>query len=288
MPVQNKAAVEDAYAYCEALTKKRESNFSLGFSLLGADKKRAIHVVYAFCRFVDDVSDEEGPADAPALLHRWTGELDRIYGRGRSEHPIGVALLDVLKRYPVPREGFQDLIDGCVRDQSYKQYPDYETLSVYCELVATSIAKVSLPVYGVRAYEEAFGPARDLSFAFQLTNILRDVSEDYERGRVYLPADELARFGLDAAQAAGGAKPEAVRELFAFQGRRCEDYFRSGLRVLGYLDPPSRPCVRAMWGAYHTILEKILHDPLEALKRKVVLSPGDKERIIRDGTQLSD
>lgn len=284
--------LEEAYRYCEALMRRRESNFSLGFTFLPEKKRRAIHVVYAFCRFVDDVSDEAEGAEAPGgpapvksddpkvLLGRWTRELDRVYKEKTATHPISIALLDVLKSYNIPRDGFQDLVDGCVRDQEYKRYPDFKTLSGYCDLVATSIAKVSLPVYGFRKDPRIIRHGRDLSFAFQLTNIVRDIAEDLERGRVYVPAEDFARFGLTPESLAGGVcEPSRRDAFFAFQAERCETYFKSGWEVLEYLDEDSRPCVRVMWAAYHRLLEKILADPAASLKSQTVLTPADKQAI---------
>lgn len=275
---------QEAYDYCEALMRRRESNFSLGFQFLPGDKKRAIHVVYAFCRFVDDVSDEEGMGDPRLLLARWTGELDRVYGKGQATHPISAALLDVLKRYPmIPRDGFQELVDGCVRDQEYKRYPDFAALSGYCDLVATSIAKVSLPVYGFRRDPKVLTHGRDLSFAFQLTNILRDVAEDLARGRVYLPAEDFARFDLTPESVVSDAcDRDRLQALYRFEGERCEAYFKSGWEVLEYLEADSRPCVRVMWAAYHRLLEKILADPRVSLTAQTVLTPADKEAIIKE------
>jgi len=272
--------LDKAYEYCEALTKKRESNFSLGFPFLPPEKYRAIHVVYAFCRFVDDVSDESAPQDAAALLAQWQKELANIYAGGEITHPISAALSDVIKQFPIQLEGFQDLIDGCVKDQKVKRYPDFRTLSGYCDLVATSIAKVSLPVYGFEINEAVFPLGRDLSFAFQLTNILRDVAEDLDRGRVYLPQEDLDRFGLTIEEVVRKAKPEAIGELYRFEGERCEAYFKSGVNVLEYLHPDSRSCVHVMWGAYHTLLEKILADPLRSLESQTVLTQEDQKAIV--------
>jgi phytoene synthase len=276
--------LDEAYRYCEALMRKRESNFSLGFQFLPEDKKRAIHVVYAFCRFVDDVSDEAGDGtgagDPRALLGRWTEELDRVYRKGEATHPISAALLDVLKRYPIPRDGFQELVDGCVRDQEFKRYPDFKTLTGYCDLVATSIAKVSLPVYGFKADPRVLKHGRDLSFAFQLTNILRDVSEDLERGRVYLPLEDFTQFGLTPESVVSGAcDPAKLEAFYRFEGARCEEYFKSGWEVLEYLESDSRPCVKVMWAAYHRLLEKILADPRQSLKAQTILTPSDKTAI---------
>ena len=281
-------SLEEAYEYCRAITQKRESNFSLGFPLLPPEKNRAIHVVYAFCRFVDDISDEVKTGNVKDLLDTWERELENIYEQKRATHPIGIALLDTLKTFPIPREGFQDLIDGCIKDQEMKVYPTFERLTEYCDLVATSIAKVSLPVYGFKLDPAVISLGRDLSFAFQLTNILRDVSEDFHRGRVYLPSEDLKRFGLGIEELIRGEKPEAMLAFYQEQGQRCEAYFQSGRKVLQYLEPESRPCVHVMWGAYHTLLEKILKDPLRSLSSQTVLSKQDKQSIVEELGRVRD
>lgn len=273
------STIADDFQYCEDLMRRRESNFSLGFVFLPPEKKRAIHVVYAFCRFVDDISDEVKGEGIEAMLGAWKSEIDRIYGEKKSEHPIGRALVAVNERFAIPAAGFIELIDGCVRDQGVKAYATFADLSVYCELVATSIAKVSLPVYGTSRYKEAFPYARDLSFAFQLTNILRDTAEDLERGRVYVPAEDLARFGLTAESFRSGKPEEGLKKLFAFEGERCEAYFASGRKVLEYLEPDSHECVRVMTDAYHTLLVKILRDPIASLRAQTKLDSEDKRRI---------
>ncbi len=273
------STIADDFQYCEDLMRSRESNFSLGFAFLPPEKKRAIHVVYAFCRFVDDISDEIRTAGVAAMLGAWKSEIQSIYGEKKSEHPIGRALVAVNERFAIPADGFIELIDGCVQDQRTKAYATFADLTVYCELVATSIAKVSLPVYGTKRYQEAFPFARDLSFAFQLTNILRDTAEDLERGRVYVPSEDLKRFGLTADVFRDG-KPEAgLRELFKFEGERCEAYFASGRKVLEYLESDSHECVRVMTEAYHTLLVKILRDPIASLRGQTKLNSEDKRRI---------
>lgn len=274
-----RAGLADDYAYCEEIVRKRESNFSLGFQFLPPDKKLAIHVVYAFCRYVDDISDEyEG--DPRGLLKEWEEELKRIYGPHEPSHAIGRALKDLITRYKIPSDGFLDLIRGCERDQLQKNYRTFGELSEYCELVATSIAKVSLPVYGWHDYAKAFPHARDLSFAFQLTNILRDVREDALRGRCYLPSEDLFRYGLKIEDLVNRpAEAKGAAELFRQEGERCEAYFKSGRAVLEYLESDSRLCVRIMTDAYYTLLRKILENPVRALQAQTVLTPEDKFKI---------
>ncbi len=275
-------SLDEAYQYCENLTGKRESNFSLGFKLLSPEKKRAIYVVYAACRFVDDLSDDQPERNNEDILLKWRGELDNVYIHQAPQHPIGVALLDVLKTFEIPREGIEELIQGCIQDQTIKRYQTFEALSGYCDLVATSIAKVSLPIYRYTNYDQLFSHGRDLSFAFQLTNILRDVSEDFDGGRMYLPQDEIKRFDLSESALARGSDPEKILKFYEFQTKRCFDYFDSGFKVLEWIEDDAKPCVRAMHRAYKTILEKISKDPIKALKQKTTLSSEEKRVIVEE------
>lgn len=272
---------KEAYEYCERLTRKRESNFSLGFKILPKPKKNAIYVVYAACRFVDDLSDDNPERNNEDILLKWREELDNVYEKKSPQHPIGVALLDVLGRFNIPREGIEELIAGCIQDQTVKTYESFEALSGYCELVATSIAKVSLPIYGYNDYTQLFPLGRDLSFAFQLTNILRDVAEDYHGGRVYLPQDELRQFGLTAKELVEHSSVDKVLQFYKFQIDRCRRYFDSGYHVLDWIEADAKPCVRAMHGAYKLILEKIAQNPILALDKKTELSHEEKTAIVK-------
>ena len=136
-----------------------------------------------------------------------------------------------------------------------------------------------MPVYGTDDYAKAFGPARDLSFAFQLTNILRDVREDLLRGRCYIPSEDLERFSVKTDDFLEGGDTFRLGDLYRFEAARCEAYFKKGSRVLEYLHSDSRRCVSVMTGAYHTLLEKIMRDPVRSLESQVFLSKEDKEKI---------
>jgi 15-cis-phytoene synthase len=273
---KSQLVIEDAYKYCEELTVKRESNFAIGFQFLPPAKKRAIHVVYAFCRYVDDVSDETWDKDPSGLLAMWREEVRKIYENANASHPIGLALVDVLKSFPIPPDGFYELIAGCEQDQIKKSYETFEELQVYCDFVATSISKVSLPVYGFQPSDMVFSKGRDLSVAFQLTNILRDIVEDLKRGRCYIPLSDLKKFQLSPSDLLNQNHKSRLKELIQFEGERCERYFESGRKVVPHLNEDSRQCVTVMIKTYHTLLKKLLRDPFHALTNPVTLSTEEK------------
>ncbi len=279
---QKVLTLNEAYDYCKDLTSKRESNFALGFPFLPPDKEKAIYVVYAFCRFVDDISDEVGTGDVTQMLRRWTDELDNVYIHQKATHPISMALLDTLKTFKIPRDGFDELIDGCVNDQSIKHYQTFKDLSGYCEYVATSIAKVSLPVYGYKKDPRVAIYGKDLSYAFQLTNILRDIAPDYAIGRVYIPQAELNQFSLTLDDIINHHKPQAILDFYEFQGKRVQKYFAGGVKVIPFLDRDSQACVSIMEKVYHTLLDKILANPLLSLGQETVLSIDEKESITKE------
>jgi 15-cis-phytoene synthase len=278
------ATTKEAYDYCVALTERRESNFSIGFSFLTSPKKKAITAVYAFCRYVDDIADQGDVSDIMRYLDKWKSELESIYQKGESQHPIGIALLDVLKSVRIPKDGFEDLIRGCQQDQKKKRYKDFGELEEYCDLVATSIAKVSFPVYGVERYDEAFTHGRSLSLAFQLTNILRDIPEDFERGRCYLPDDHLRQFELKPEDFVQRTHEKRLTECMQLLANRCENFYHEGEKVQDFLHEDSRRCVAVMTETYHTLLRKITRNPLKALELKTVLTHEEKERIIKNGS----
>ena len=186
--------LDDAYALCRRVAHRAGPNFSVGFRFLPKRKRNAVYAAYAFCRFVDDVVDENHGAGAQEGLTRWEDELDRCY-RGKPEHRIAVALADTVSRYLIPKSAFSGLIAGCRQDLVKKRYASFGELMGYCDLVATTISTMSLSIFGYRD-AAASHRGRDLATAFQLTNILRDVGEDIDKDRIYLPADDMARFGV--------------------------------------------------------------------------------------------
>ncbi len=289
-----------AYAFCERLTRARAANFYYGIRLLPAERRRAMCAAYAFARRVDDIGDGGLPPDEKLRqLDGQERELARLGGGARSAPPGGdlvmLALEDAQARFALPVDALQDLIDGVRMDLDGASYERFEELVVYCRHVAGAIGRVCLALFGMRSgvaagREQADGLADDLGVALQLTNILRDVREDAENGRVYIPAEDLRRFGLPAgtleqARAAllGGAEEARLAELMRFEAERARDWFERGSQLVPLLDRRSAACVLAMAGIYRRLLERIAANPLQAVRRRVSLSAPEKAWVAARG-----
>ncbi len=261
----------EAYRICERVTRKAAANFYYGIRLLPADKRRAMSAVYAYARRVDDIGDgdllaERKLADLAATRQALT-EVD-------PDDAVMVALADSRARFPLPAEAFTDLLDGVQMDVTGTRFETFDELVVYSRAVAGSIGRVCVGIFGASEMERALPLADDLGVAMQITNVLRDVREDYERGRVYLPAEDLRRFGCS--EDLESSPPEATAELIRFEAERGREWFARGLRLLPLLDARSRACVRAMTGIYRRILVQIDRDPRQILSRRVSLPPWEK------------
>jgi phytoene synthase len=243
--------VAAGYDRCREITKASAGNFYYGIRLLPRDRRLALCCVYAFARRVDDVADGPLPADAKlAELERLRVSLAALPA---AADPQLLALGDVAERYPIPLDSFRDLIDGAEQDVRGSDFETFADLVAYCRRVAGSIGRLSLGVFGARDPERAAQLGDDLGVALQLTNILRDVREDWEAGRVYLPREDLVRFGV--------APPDFSPELIRFEAARAQEWFERGLELLPLLDRPSAASVSAMAGIYRRLLERIERDP---------------------------
>lgn len=250
------AEVLQAYDYCRDLTKREAKNWYYGFISLPSEKRRAIYAAYAFSRECDDASDGDGSLAAKRdAIARTRGRLEAAYA-GHAEDPILVALGDAAQRYDIPRSYFEELIAGVEMDLDVSRYPTFEELRLYCYRVASIVGLICLQIFG---YTDARAPqfAADLGIALQLTNILRDIKEDAERGRIYLPLDEIRRFGYSEQELLAGVYNEPFRRLMAFQVERAWRYHNSGHRLLPLLDVRARACTATMQGIYREVLQRI-------------------------------
>jgi phytoene synthase len=274
-PMTLSADVERAYRSCVRITRHEAANFFYGISLLPRPKRWAMSAAYAFTRRVDDIGD--GPLGDAEKLAALAAERERLarLGGGEVGHgdPVLIALADAHLRFELPLDAFASLIDGVELDVRGTRYETFEELVVYCRHVAGSIGRLCLAIFGVDDRERAAPMADDLGVAMQLTNILRDVREDGERGRVYLPAEDLRRFGIsDPAQ----APADALAELIRFEAARNREWFARGLVLVDLLDSRSSSCVLAMTGIYRGILERIERQPAEVLERRISVPVWEK------------
>jgi 15-cis-phytoene synthase len=280
LPMPVSPTVDEAYAFCRAIAHRYGSNFSVGFRFLPAVKRRAVYAAYAWCRWADDIADE--PSDSPqSVLDRldaWQRELDATYA-GSPSHPITLALSDALQHFAIPKSAFVALIDGCRQDMLKTRYETFDELLGYCELVASSISDISLAIYGYRT-PAAIEHGRSLATALQLTNVTRDVGDDLDRDRVYVPQEELRRFGVTEKALFERQESDPMRRLIEFQIDRAAKYFRDAEPLIAELSFDARFPTLLMGGVYATVLEKLRRDPLIVLRKRLSLSRVQKMLVV--------
>jgi 15-cis-phytoene synthase len=280
--------VDEAYEQCERITWEQARNFAYGIRLLPPAKRRALAAVYAFARRIDDIGDGDlAPAVKTDQLEAARQQVHALVAAAGTDatDPVLVALADTGSRFPVPLEAFTELIDGCLADVQQRTYKTFDDLLWYCRCVAGSIGRLSLGIYGPTQPEKQAVLADDLGVALQLTNILRDVREDFRNNRVYLPEEDLNRFGIEFA-AFGEPEPfpsAAMQARFAtlveFEAARAREWYASGLRLLATIDRRSAACTGAMAGIYRRLLERIDKDPSATLRQRVSL-PGSEKALV--------
>jgi len=279
------ADVRAAYEHCEQVTRTQARNFSYGIRLLPPGKRGALSAVYAFARRVDDIGDGTLPAaDKLAALadaRSAVAALERDGARAAAGDPVLVALADAARRHPIPLGAFAELVDGCEADVRGTSYATFGELEHYCRCVAGSIGRLSLGVFGSRDLGTAEPLADALGIALQLTNILRDIREDLINGRVYLPAEDLERFGavLRPERADVLAGEPGLEDVVRFEARRAFGWYATGLRLLPLLDRRSAACTGAMSGIYLRLLKQIAAAPAAALRQRQSL-PGKEKALV--------
>jgi 15-cis-phytoene synthase len=290
---------DEAYQQCEQITWEQARNFAYGIRLLPRDKRRALAAVYAFARRIDDIGDGDLPPETKtAQLEQARDQVHALVaavkdGNGVNadddgiddSDPVLVALFDSGTRFDVPLIAFTELIDGCLADVNQASYKTFDDLLWYCRCVAGSIGRLSLGIYGASHPEKQVKLADDLGVALQITNILRDVREDFRNNRIYLPAEDLTRFGIEFAPF-GEPEPfpsEAMQARFAtlveFEAARAREWYGSGLRLLATIDRRSAACTGAMAGIYRRLLDRIAANPHAVLEGRMSL-PGSEKALV--------
>jgi 15-cis-phytoene synthase len=288
------ADVSAAYRRCEAITRQQAKNFAYGIALLPGDKRRALSAVYALARRIDDIGDGSLPtAQKLAELGATRAAVSALAAgtaadAAATEDPVLVALHDAASRFAIPLAAFGELIEGCEADVRGDQYDTFDQLEHYCRCVAGSIGRLSLGVFGSRDPGAAESLADSLGIGLQLTNILRDVREDLGNGRVYLPGEDLTRFGCvlippeqvgEGAAAGEGKIDGPMADLIRFEADRARHWYAVGLQLLPLLDRRSAACTGAMAGIYRRLLEHIAARPQDALAARMSL-PGREKAMI--------
>jgi phytoene synthase len=266
----------EAYAEVERLTRRRARNFAYGIMVLPREKRRAIAAIYAFARRVDDIADGELPLEEKRTqLEALDAGLEGV----SEDDAMSVALADARQRFPIPTSALHALVAGGLQDLQQTRYAHFEELRDYCTKVAGAVGVACVAVYG----SDDVRRAETLGIALQLINIIRDVPEDWELGRIYLPQDELASFGVTEEDIAAGSPTPAWRALMTFQAERARSFLRDGVGLVSTLDTRSALCVSTFAGLYRATLERIEARGFDVFSGPPHLSALTKLRIVGEG-----
>jgi len=262
----------DPHDYCQQKASHSGSSFYYSFLFLPAEQRRAITVLYAFCREVDDVVDEcTDTGVARMKLAWWRKEVANAY-QGQPQHPVTRALSEVAGKFNLQEQHLQEIIDGMEMDLDNNRYPDFEALKLYCYRVASVVGLLSAEIFGYRDPRTLLYAA-DLGMAFQLTNIIRDVGEDARRGRIYLPLGELQEYGVSITDISQARETDNFRRLMEFQIRRAISYYEQAFAQLPAADRKPQRAGIIMAAIYRTLLEEIRADGCHVLTHRTSLTP---------------
>ena len=268
--------LDAAYDLCRRITKTEAKNFYYAFRTLPAVKRRAIYAAYAFCRLCDDISDEDMSREERLKGFRGVRESLVQAHQGRLQEPVFAALGDAAIRFGIPWEHFDEIVTGVEMDLDVSRYETFDDLRGYCHKVASVVGLVSIRIFGHDEHTEVETYAVDLGLAMQLTNILRDIKEDAERDRVYIPQDELRRFGVSETDLTNGVVSGPFRELMRFQVGRAREFFESGRKLIPLLEPDARACTAVLIGVYGSVLNRIEAADYDVFSKRVSLNTGEK------------
>lgn len=271
----------EAEAFCRSMARREAKNFYWGFISLPYEQRIAIYALYDFARQMDDeVDGAEDVSVIPARLAAARDRVRRCYaGRIAPDDPVMQVLAKAVDRHAIPMSELLELVDGVERDLETTQYQTWEELQGYCRLVASVVGRMCVRIFGF-SDPAALQRADALGLALQLTNIMRDVREDAAMGRIYLPAEDLARFGISASSVLAGDASPAWDALIAFEAARARALFEDGYEVLRYIPRRAGACVQTMAGIYEGILRKIERDPRLPLRGRAALSRSEKLRVV--------
>ena len=264
--------VQESYTWCEGVARSQAKNFYYSFLLLSKPQRRAMCAVYAFMRYCDDLSDNDGIPDRAAAIARWRADLAAALMGRAGEHPVWPAFSDAAARYKIPSQYFYDMIDGVSSDLEPRRIQTFAELYDYCYHVASVVGLTVIHIFGFES-QDALLLAEKCGIAFQLTNILRDVREDAEKNRIYLPAEDLARFAVSP----GTFQPrERFVQLMRFEAQRAREYYRESAPLVGLIDARSRASLRALIGIYSRLLDRIVASDYDVLARRVRVPAWEK------------
>ena len=269
----------ESYAFCERVARTQAKNFYYSFLLLSRPQRQAMCAIYAFMRYCDDLSDAEGISDRAGAIARWQADLDAALAGSVPENPVWPAFSDAVARYRIPHEYFRAMIRGVSSDLEPRHIQTFPELYDYCYHVASVVGLTIVHIFGFED-PQALQLAERCGVAFQLTNILRDVREDAEHGRVYLPSEDLERFGVGPQELAGAAISPALRSLLAFEAERARAYYEESRPLMEMVDGGSRASLKALIGIYSRLLERISDSGYDVLRARVRVPAWEKLWIL--------
>ena len=283
-PLQLRAA----YSVCRHIARSAAKNFYYGFLVLPSDKRDALCAVYAFMRRADDISDDPSlPVEQRRQkLKEWIGWLSLVLEGVKTDDPVLLALADSQKRFNIPLDLLEKLVQGTAMDvtpdEGQLQYDTFDQLYDYCYHVASVVGLVCIRIFGYRD-PRAEKLAERTGVAFQLTNIIRDVKEDSQLGRVYIPREDLKAFDVDPAVLANGSAAAAMRPVLAFEAQRARDYYCSADELMPLIDEDSQPALWTLVEIYRRLLERITQRDFDVFSERVRLSTAEKLTVLAKG-----
>ena len=270
-PSEAEPNIAEAYRECAEITRRSGSSFASAFWMLPKPKRNALHAIYAFCRLADDIADDpEVAGDRTALLARWREELDGAY-RGKAQHAVGVALSDAVERFRLPEGVFLDLLAGVEFDLADGPIETFDDLRLYCYRVASTVGLLVVRILGFKN-PRSLEFAETLGIAVQLTNVLRDVGDDASTGRIYLPRDELERFGVSTGSVLAGHGTDALQPMLRFSAERAASYYERAEDLLPDEDRRSLRPATAMGRIYRALLDELIEREFPCFEQPLRLS----------------
>jgi phytoene synthase len=268
--------LDQSYAWCARVARSKAENFYPSFVLLSRPQHRSMCAIYAFMRYCDDLADDESVKDKPGAIARWRADLEGALAGRPGDRKLWPAFLDTVERYRIPHRYFLEMIDGVSSDLDPRRIRTFAELYEYCYQVASVVGLTIVHIYGFDPADAArvLELAEKCGIAFQLTNILRDVREDLDKGRVYLPDEDLERFGVTQI-----ADSDEFRRLMEFEAQRARDYYMQSAPLVDLIFPDSRAALRAIVGIYSRLLEKIVEANYDVLKRRIRVPTAEKLKI---------
>jgi phytoene synthase len=272
--------IPESYSYCERIARSRAKNFYYSFVLLSSQQRQAMCAIYAYMRYCDDLSDDESNTDRAGSIARWKADLEQtLQGGAFPDHPVWPAFRDTVERFKIPHEYFFEMIEGVSSDLESRRLQTFSELYDYCYHVASVVGLTIIHIFGFDS-PDALPLAEKCGIAFQLTNIIRDVKEDVGLNRVYIPAEDLERFGVSESDFTSSTPGPAFLKLMEFETTRARQYYNQSHPLIEMIDKKSRSSMWALIEIYSRLLQKIVAANYDVLSQRVRLSTAEKAGIV--------